>query len=264
MSTTVERTTHSQVLDVAGTSLHIDVKGEGAPLVVLHRSTGPLWTPFHDALAQRFHVRAVHMPGFGQSQRPDDARSTRDLAIHVHLLLDALDADRVHLVGLGLGGWVAAEMATMNQNRLVTLTLVGAAGVKPRAGEIHDPMLAGFIDYVRLGFRDPRDFDTMFGAEPAPEMVELWDYSREMTARVTWKPWMWSGQLPSLLRGVRTPTAVVHGGNDRIIPLDCAEQYAELLSAARLRVVADAGHLVELERPVEVAALISDLAAVAH
>jgi pimeloyl-ACP methyl ester carboxylesterase len=65
-------------------------------------------------------------------------------------MLDALDADRVHLVGLGLGGWAAAEMATMNQNRLVTLTLVGAAGLKPRVGEIHDPMLAGFIDYVWL------------------------------------------------------------------------------------------------------------------
>ena len=91
--------------------------------------------------------------------------------------------------------------------------------------------------------------------------VELWDRSREMTARITWKPWMWSGQLPSLLRGVATPSLVVWGQHDRIVPLDCGQQYYELLADARLEIVYDAGHTVDLEQPELLAQLIADFVA---
>jgi hypothetical protein len=66
-------------------------------------------------------------------------------------MLDALDADRVPPRRARTGRLGRRGDGDVNQNRLVTLTLVGAAGLKPRVGEIHDPMLAGFIDYVWLG-----------------------------------------------------------------------------------------------------------------
>jgi pimeloyl-ACP methyl ester carboxylesterase len=250
-------------VEVAGLRIHLNERGSGAPLVVLHHSTGPLWTPFHDALAETYAVTAVDLPGFAQSERPEDARSPRDLAILTLQALDALELDEVHLVGLGFGGWVAAEMATMAARRLSALTLVGAAGIKPREGFIHDPVTAGFVEYVRLGFHDDDAFDAFFGAEPAKDMIDLWDYSREMTARVTWKPWMWSLQLPMLLRGVAVPAQVIWGGEDQVVPLDCGEQYAEILPNGRLEVIDGAGHLVELERPEAVARLVAEFAPVA-
>jgi pimeloyl-ACP methyl ester carboxylesterase len=248
----------SRDIDVSGLSIHLNEMGAGAPVLVLHHSTGPLLGAFHDELACSSHVIAADLPGYGQSARPVRARSPRDLAVYVSQLITTFDLEAVHLVGLGLGGWVAAEVATMNQSGLATLTLVGAAGIKPRTGFIHDPMLNGYIEYMRAGFSRDVVFDEVFGSEPSKDLIDLWDYSREMTARLTWKQWMWNLVLPDLIRGVRTPTLLVWGSEDRIVPLDCAERYLEGLPNARLQIVEGAGHLVELEQPLVVAQLVSD------
>jgi pimeloyl-ACP methyl ester carboxylesterase len=247
-------------VEVAGLRIHVDEAGTGEPVVVLHHSTGPFWNPFYDELAGSMHVIGPDMAGYGRSERPVDARSPRDLAILNLQLLDALDLDRVHLVGLGFGGWIAAEMATMAQRRLSTMTLVGPAGIKPRDGFIHDPMMQGWIDYEKACFSSDEAFEEIFGSDPAAEVVQLWDYSREMTARLSWKPWMWTVPLPSLLKGVATPTQVVWGTQDRIVPLDCGEQYVEQLQNAHLEIIEGAGHVIDLERPEVLAQLVVDFA----
>jgi pimeloyl-ACP methyl ester carboxylesterase len=215
-----------------------------------------VWTRFNDLLAESFAVTAVDLPGYAQSARPEDARSPRDLAIYISQLIDVMGLDGVHVVGAGLGGWVAAELATMNQRPLASLTLIGAAGVKPREGFIHDPMLASYIDYMKVSFHDPDKLEELFGSAPDQSVVDLWDYSREMTARLTWKQWMWNLTLPSLLPGIHIPTLVVWGADDRVVPIDCAQQYAELIPGARLVTIEDAGHVVELEQADSVAKLI--------
>ena len=58
-------------------------------------------------------------------------------------------------------------------------------------------------------------------------MYELWDLGTEMTARVCWKPWMYSDQLPHLLGEVRVPTLLVWGEHDRLVPIDIAHQYED-------------------------------------
>jgi pimeloyl-ACP methyl ester carboxylesterase len=256
MTVTAPPTQHQTT--IAGLSLSLDQAGSGDQVVVVHHSTGPLWSPFLDRLSATCQVLALHLPGYGRSQRPAAARSPRDLAILSLQWLDALDVAGVDVVGLGFGGWVAAEMATMNQRLFRTLTVVGAAGLKPAEGFIHDPMLGSFEDYVRFGFSDQRRFNGLFGDEIDPAVIELWDFSREMTARLTWKQWMWSTSLPGLLPGVATPALVVWGDDDRIVPLDCGERYASLLMDARLCVVPDAGHNVDLERPDELTHLVRD------
>jgi pimeloyl-ACP methyl ester carboxylesterase len=249
-------------VEVAGLRLHTSEAGQGAPaFVVLHHSTGPLWTPFYDALARTRAVVAPDLSGYGRSQRPDFARAPRDLAILCLQALDQLEPGPVHLVGLGFGGWVGAEMATMAQRRLASLTLVGAAGIKPRVGFIHDPMMRSWTDYAQLGFHNGERFTEVFGSEPSDELLTLWDHSREMTARVTWKPWMWSSQLAQLLGGVRTPSLLVWGRHDGIVPLDCGEQYRDLLVDSRLEIVDDAGHTVELEQPELLAKLVTEFVA---
>jgi pimeloyl-ACP methyl ester carboxylesterase len=152
-------------------------------------------------------------------------------------------------VGLGLGGFVAAEMATMCQERIRRLVLVGAPGLQPREGEILDQMMVDFHEYVMAGFRDEDGFRKAFGDDARRTFKDLWDESREMTARLTWKPYMFSRRLAPLLREVRTPALILHGAEDAIVPVDVARQYAEALPNARLDVVPNRGHLVEYEDP---------------
>ena len=115
------------------------------------------------------------------------------------------------MVGLGFGGWIAAEMATMAPAAFRRLVLVGAMGIKPERGEIADQALVSYIDYVRLGFADQKKFDAIYGAEPPTPTLEQWDLNREMSFRVAWKPYMYNASLPHLLGGVTTPTLVVWG-----------------------------------------------------
>src|SRR5204862_1577392 len=108
----------SESFPMAGAALHVARAGTGAPLLVLHHDIGTLERlPFYDALARDFTVLVPSHPGYDRSERPAWLRNVRDLAaVHQWLLAsrdDTRDLGRVTLVGLGFGGWIAAEMASL-------------------------------------------------------------------------------------------------------------------------------------------------------
>ena len=240
--------------------------GDGPPALVLHHDIGaaPERPAFYDALARHFTVFAPAHPGYDGSPRPDWMRSVRDMAVVYQGLLAQQAATRepgtVTLIGLGFGGWIAAEMATMAPRAFRRLVLVGAMGLKPERGEILDQALLSYIDYVRRGFADQQAFDRVFGAEPPTSRLEQWDLNREMTFRIAWKPYMYGPTLPHLLGAVTTPTLVVWGARDEIVPRECGERYAKSLANARLEIVEEAGHFVDMEKPDELARLVARFA----
>ncbi|MGH7418759.1 MAG: alpha/beta fold hydrolase, partial [Candidatus Rokuibacteriota bacterium] len=200
-------------------------------------------------------------PGYDGSERPAWMRSVRDVAVTYQALLAARGAAEVSLLGLGFGGWIAAEMATMAPRAFRRLVLVGPMGVKPGEGEILDQSLVSYIDYVRAGFTDQTLFDRLFSPDPPTPQLEQWDLNREMTFRIAWKPYMYNPTLPPLLSGVQTEALIVWGRDDRIVPLGCGEQYARALPKSRLTVVDGAGHFVDMEQPEALAKLIVQFAA---
>jgi len=256
---TIATTWVREAVPVAGVTLSLASAGTGAPLLVLHHDVGrPERAPFHDALAARFHVLAPSHPGYDGSARPEWMRSVRDVAVVYQRLLAERDLGPVSLVGLGFGGWIAAEMATMAPRAFRRLVLVGAMGIKPERGEILDQALVSYIDYARAGFADAKAFALTYGAEPPTSTLEQWDLNREMTFRIAWKPYMYSPTLPHLLGGVAIPALVVWGRNDRVVPLECGERYAKALARGSLEIVEGAGHLIDMEMPSELARLVAD------
>ncbi len=250
-----------QAVEVAGLDIALREAGEGPPLLLLHRSTGYVaWGPLKDELSASFRVIVPDLPGYGRSERPDWAREPRDVAVLLQRLIEGLDLEGVTLVGLGFGGFIAAEMATLNESRLASLVLVGAAGLKPSEGEILDQMLIPFQEYIGAGFNDESAFATHFGEDLDADIKDIWEFSRIMTARVSWSPYMFSRQLPHLLSEVRTPTLVIWGDNDRVVPAICGQQYAEALSNARQETIASCGHLAEFDQPEALASLIAGTA----
>ena len=249
----------TETVPIAGVTLSLSKAGGGDPVLVLHHDIGrPERVPFYDALAARFSVLAPSHPGYDGSARPEWLRSVRDIAVVYQRLLAERNIGPVSLVGLGFGGWIAAEMATMAPRAFRRLVLVGAMGLKPERGEIADQALVSYIDYARAGFADPTAFERVYGAEPPTPTLEQWDLNREMSFRIAWKPYMYSPTLPHLLGGVATPALVVWGRDDRIVPLECGERYAKALANARLSIIEGAGHLVDLEKPAELARLVVD------
>jgi pimeloyl-ACP methyl ester carboxylesterase len=185
-------------------------------------------------------------------------RNVRDLAIVYQWLLKDLKLDALSVVGLGFGGWVAAEMATMCHHQCQRLVLVGAMGIQPTQGAILDQFLIYTTDYIKAGFHDQTKFEQLYGSEPGIDQLETWEINREMTTRIAWKPYMFNQALPRLLRGVETPTLIVWGKEDRIVPLNCGERYVEVLLNAKLEVLDHCGHFAEVEKPNELAKLVRE------
>ena len=248
--------------DAAGIKLHLSRAGRGRPVLVLHHETGTLdRLPFYDALAERYDVLVPHHPGYSRSPRPEWMRSVRDIAVVYRSLLSELKVKDAILVGLGFGGWIAAEMASMAPTDLSKLVLVGAMGIKPPVGDILDLAITGYIDYARAGFHDQKAFDKVYGAEPSGDQLEMWDVCREMSFRIAWKPYMYSQTLPHLLRSVRVPALVVWGDEDKVVPPSAAKSYVEALPNARLQVVKGCGHCVDMEQPEALAKLVTEFIA---
>ena len=244
-------------LELAGTKLHLARAGSGRPVLVLHHDIGsPQRLDFYDELADRFDVLVPHHPGYGKSERPQWLRSVRDVAVIYQSLLAELSVERPSLLGLGFGGWIAAEMATMAPRDFHRVVLVGAMGLKPSDGDILDQAIVSYLDYARAGFHDQAAFAKVYGDVSTDQLVD-WDLCREMCFRIAWKPYMYSQTLPHLLAGVRSPALVVWGDDDKVVPRSAGERYAALLPKARFEIVRDAGHCVEMEQPAELVGLVS-------
>ena len=118
-------------LSVEDIELEVIRRGRGRPVLLLHglHTVDPR-ARFLDLLGRRVEIIAPSHPGFGHSARPTDFDTVYDL---VRLYLDVLDAlpyERVSLVGLSFGGWLAAEIAVACSLRIDRLVLVDAFGLK--------------------------------------------------------------------------------------------------------------------------------------
>jgi pimeloyl-ACP methyl ester carboxylesterase len=112
------------VVELAGTKLYLARAGSGRPVLVLHHDIGSLdQLAFYDELASHYDVLIPHHPGYGKSDRPQWLRSVRDVAVIYQWLLSELGVARASLIGLGFGGWIAAEMATMAPREFHRLVL---------------------------------------------------------------------------------------------------------------------------------------------
>jgi pimeloyl-ACP methyl ester carboxylesterase len=247
-----------QQIDLGGLKLRVGRGGSGRTLLILHHDTGTLdKLPFYEALSTRFDVIVPVYPGFSEkSERPQWMRHPRDIASLYQWLLAELGVERPSLVGLGFGGWIAAEMAALAPRDFHRLVLVGAMGLKPPEGEIMDQAIVSYIDYAKAGFHDPAAFERVYGDVSTDQLVE-WDLCREMSFRIAWKPYMYSATLPHLLGGVKAPALVVWGDDDQIVPKSAGELYAKSLPKARFETVAASGHCVDMEQPDALARLVT-------
>src|SRR6195256_5937692 len=120
-------------VEAAGLRIQLRRGGTGEPLLVLHGELGvPGWLQAYGLLAEHFTVYVPSLPGFGQSARLDWIMSVRDLAAWVSWFVRDLQLPQpLSVIGCSMGGWIAAEIATVNAALFKKMVLVGAAGPEP-------------------------------------------------------------------------------------------------------------------------------------
>lgn len=239
----------SEFLTVGGVRTHLLRGGRGAPVLVLHPEfAANRWFPYHDALAARFQIFAPDHPGFGQSERPEWLDGIDDLVFHYVDLLDALELDRVSIVGTSLGGWIAVELAVAHPERLQRLVLVGAAGIKVDGVERFDVFLHPIEETLLHLFHDPSRAAQLLPTEFGPEVIVRAYGEASTLARLSWNPYLYNPKLERRLRRVTAPTLVLWGQDDTFLPLAYGEAYARLIPSATLQAIPQCGHLVPLEQ----------------
>jgi pimeloyl-ACP methyl ester carboxylesterase len=253
---------HEETISVGGIPVHTWVGGQGDPLLVLHGAGGNRgWRRWMERVAERYTVWAPTHPGFGASGDAEWMESVDDLARFYLWWMDAAKLGRPHLLGQSLGGWTAAEMATMSPGAIDRLVLAAPVGLKPDRGEILDVFYHSPQQLRELNVHDPSaipEWEELFGRAPTPAELEVAERNREMTARLAWKPYMHNPRLERFLPRVPNPTLIVWGREDRIVPVACGEQYRRFLPNATLTVLERCGHLVPLEHPDAFAQIVLD------
>ena len=174
--------------------------------------------------------------------------------MHYLELFDLLKLERFNLVGLSLGGYLAARFASEHGHRVVKLGLIAPAGLIDPKHPMLDIMMVPGEQVPGLLVSN---FDVLKKRLPEkPDLDFMADRYREATT-VTRLLWEHPGD-PKFMRHlhrVTMPTLIVWGDEDKIIPVQQAEGWRKLIPNAEVKVFKGAGHLVHLEKPEAVEAL---------
>jgi poly(3-hydroxyalkanoate) depolymerase len=226
-----------------------------------------MWTPFEDALDGRLHrTITVDAPGTGGSTAYRLQRRMSGLARTMERMLDALGFEQVDVLGVSFGGVLAQQLAHQAPHRVRQLVLaatgpgLGGVPASPRVllalatpRRYHQP------DYFRrtagriYGGAARRDPDAMLHGSLArfTHAPPIGGYLAQLYAIAGWTSLPWLHRLTQ-------PTLVIAGDDDPIVPLTNGRILSQLIPHSHLHLVPDGGHLLLLEQPTEIAALVTD------
>lgn len=255
--------------------LSYERSGEGPPLLLIMGMSG---TKHHwgervlEELRRDFDTIVYDHRDAGDSTRTGQPFTIVDLAKDVAGLLEALQVDSAHAMGISMGGMVAQELALAHPERISSLTLgctycggegslLTSEGVMRRLAEAMssgDRELAVRTAWevnVSPGFAADKDAYAKFlarGMRYAIPVAAILEQMRAITAHDT------SARLPEL----RLPTLVVHGTLDQMLPVQNGHMIAGLIPDSRLEILDGIGHMFFLEEPERTAELVREHAAV--
>jgi pimeloyl-ACP methyl ester carboxylesterase len=276
----------TEVVAVRGAAIRVHVTGDpqSPPVLLLHGIGRSLqdWLPQHDRLSGAYRVLSLDMPGFGLSDRFDEPVTLDSLAAGVEETLAALGEDRpVHVLGNSLGGAVAMRMLVREPDRIATMTLVNSAGFgKEVAFALRVLAVPGlgmrllrrmdrraawrverslFVD--RALVTDERvDFALRVAARPEHARVFL-ETAKSLGGFRGTRP-AWRSELVSRVAELRKPTLVVWGERDLILPSTHLAAARALLPHAESHLFPGTGHMPQIERADDFAAVVQRFFAV--
>jgi pimeloyl-ACP methyl ester carboxylesterase len=242
--------------------------GSGDPLLFLHGEGRPAWTPFHDLLAEQYRVIASLHPGYGESSGTEHLQDLPDLIYYYLDLLDQLGLRDLPLVGHGLGGMVAAELAAVQPDRFSALVLVSPMGLWLADDPVKDFFAMPPAELAASLYHDPSSPAALAAAEVPTDGDAMIEYHVERAkSMATAAKYLWpipNRGLAKRLHRVSAPTLIVWGASDQIASPRYAEAFRERIKAAWVEIVERAGHLPHVEQPARLAELTLSFLAGSH
>lgn len=240
-----------------GVKVRVFEAGSGSPLVFFHGAGGLFpENPFLDRLAERYHVFAPELPGYGESTNEELLEDMLDFTLHGWDVVTALGLAKPHLMGHSMGGMIAAEMACLQPNDLSKLVLVAPAGLWIPEQPIPD--IFSFLphEFVQYLFHDRAAGEALLtgGLDMKnPDALSAFyiDNSRRlsMAGKILFP--IPNRRLSKRLYRLTAPTLLIWGKSDSLIPPVYGERFQALIPQSRLALIDQAAHMVPYEQPAE-------------
>jgi pimeloyl-ACP methyl ester carboxylesterase len=268
-----EITTES--VETAVGNVQIRRGGSGDPLVYLHSAGGEgEGLELFGKLAETHAFYAPMFPGFGASEGIEQIDDMEDAVFHLLDLFDRRDLEAPAIIGLSLGGWMAAELATRYPERVSRLILVNPAGLYVGGAEIGDIFSRSPAEMCEDMFHDKSHpvaqlmlqmdqalSDTANLGNIPFQMIEPMLKSMAASAKLGWNPYLHNPKLRKRLHRITAPTLVIRAAHDTLIPAAHARVYADEVPGARYVEIEDGAHMVTIERPDRVASTVNEFLA---
>jgi pimeloyl-ACP methyl ester carboxylesterase len=250
---TTPTTNREATVSAGGLKLYVREQGEGHPLLMINGigANTEMWGPAEEILARGSQTIAFDCPGTGRSETSLLPLPMAHLSRIVLAALDQLGHEHVDVMGFSFGGALAQQLAHDAPARVRRLALVatgcGWGSSKPGAfsamSAVSNPLRYYSREWYHLTNRllgEP-EADDAYAARRFDYLPTALGYTYQLWALASWSSRAW-------LRKVETPTLVVSGGRDRLIPPDNAVQLAHLLPNSRLQLLPGAAHLLMFYR----------------
>jgi pimeloyl-ACP methyl ester carboxylesterase len=243
------------------TRLYWESTGSGDPVLLIHGLglSGGAWWRTVEALRPSMRVITFDHRGVGRSESLTYAYTTEALADDAVSILDALALERVHIYGFSLGGMVAQQVALRHPGRVRSLVLGGTHAGGRRVTFPAPEVLAFFQRRATMPSEEAAWASVPYNYAPRSRVEQVDriadDIARRLQNRFNERAYRAQLLAASLhncygrLDRIKSPTLVVHGDQDRIIPVANAHMTAERIPGAELRILDDAGHLYPTEAP---------------
>lgn len=264
-----------RTITAAGIETNVHVIGDptSQPTVLLIHGSGPGVTAFSNwrltmpELAGEYCVVAPDIVGFGYTDRPTDfAYDMPAWTAHLLGVMDALGIERAHVIGNSFGGSLAMSLAIHHADRLDRLVLMGSVGVPMRISE---------------------GLDRVWGYQPSVQamrdMLDLFAYDRSLVgddlAQIRYEASIRPGVQESFaamfpaprqrsldamshaisdIASIAHPTLIVHGRDDKVIPLASSYALLDLIPRSELHVFGQCGHWTQIEHGAAFSELVRD------
>ncbi len=250
------------VVRVGEVELDYERSGSGPPLLAIMGMSGTAlhWgEPFLTALRDDFEVIVYDHRGVGSSSRLDGPLTIAQLAEDAAGLLAALELDTAHVLGISMGGMAAQELALAYPERVRTLTL-GCTYCGGEGSSLAAPQALQRLTKAMMSGDRERALRASWEINVSPAMAHDDDaYARfqAISARRSVAKPVIVAQMQACaahdtnarLPGLTTPTLVIHGTADELLPVANGRLIAARISGSRLEIIDGVGHMFVWERP---------------
>ena len=230
--------------------LAVSVAGDGPLVLFLHgiRGNRHNWAPQLEAFSKRWRAAAWDARGYGDSDDYPGALQFEHFSGDVLRVIEHFGVEKIHLVGLSMGGRIARNVALRFPERLLSLSLVSTM---PGFDAMSMDEVRRFVT-ERQSAPTPENVRRLLGSRAEPGAFEaLWQSvtsARDESYRKTLEASV-AQDRGAPIEDIRVPTLVVAGDEDSVYPPALARETARRIPGARLAMVEGAGHLVNLEQP---------------